>query len=251
MKNYNLSNYNNNFAQLHSDMASELTTKLKSTTIQHKLFGTGTIYEVKPSISTPNEVGFCLEVDFPTITKKLCFNNKTKQAFVNTLNDVQEYLDVASENYSKYIDYIDSEHEKQRQEAIEKKKQEKVKARFEKQKENAIHKCEILTNSKSTLLSNTEIDWLKQNVTSIKAVMPDYCEGWFIKTFGNVPHKTVDSRHKTSGGNAMKYDLSMSVRVKTLDNIPDSIAQYFNEKKVASNTAFAYSLLTNYDFSLS
>ena len=117
--------------------------------------------------------------------------------------------------------------------------------------EKMVKKMDSLKPTKLKITNYYEfIGWVARHLTSLTAEMPDYLENWFVKRFGNVPHKVIDSNRKTANGFTMKYSLSMCARFN--ENIPEifklKLSANNQNKRIINTIGFVLDLKENYGF---
>lgn len=262
MKTYNLKDFNN-VNEMMAAMATELSELLANTKVTGK-FGDGTILSAGGSTSNFGN-GFITYIEFNGEVKQIRIDLALKSGAIKMPEDkveiIKEFMQVLTEASVEQLE-LDRRAEEERKAAKaaeleaekERIKQEKMAAKFEERKQHILAGLDELSASKLVINStySAALGWLAKNMTSIQARMPDFCESWFRKQFGNdVKAIIVDSTKKTTGGYAMQWGLSLTCGIKTsaLDNIPEILKQYLSESgKDIRNTQFIYSLLTDCGF---
>ncbi len=99
---------------------------------------------------------------------------------------------------------------------------------------------------------NTEfetIGWLAKHCTSLKPSMPAEAQNWFEAKFGKVANaKVYDAGAKTSGGNSMKYTLSIDGCFNA--EVPSILRRFVpaNKPKHISSVELFWTLVDKYGF---
>ena len=238
------------FSNKHDTFTNKASSILKGRIISHTKYQNITIEKIEPSISSYG-AGLTLVVKLENGTeKRLAVYKQTLQFFDETFQqDIEPVLNDICTSFDNYQTELKQTRELEAQKQAEIENERKLEEKKQRRIETTLKKCE---NIRNVGLTDSSVDWLKNNVTKIKATVPDFCEKWFVKTFGDVPHKTVDCSKKTSGGNLMKFDLSMTIHLKDTETIPAGLKSYLTpDKKIINSTPLAYNLIKNYDFNLS
>ena len=93
------------------------------------------------------------------------------------------------------------------------------------------------------------IGWLAKHCTSIKPSMPAEACGWFESKFGKVDNaKVYEAGAKTSGGNSMKYTLSIQGCFNA--EVPSILSRFVSDKspKQINSVEFFWTLVDKYGF---
>ena len=195
---------------------------------------------------TYSEKSFVIYVSIQS--KATIFDDSTVQA-LNELSDT--LLELSRFEKDKLLEERLKEEEERKEndrKRIEDKEKEK-RLLHEKNVMQSLMRTKTNAECSDTYYSNA-IKWLAENVTSIYACIPDFADRWFESQFGHEAVRTViDTNRKTSGGYSMKWSPSFSVTVKSTENMPCELYEYFDGKKKANNTQFVFDIVENYGFS--
>lgn len=258
MKDYRLTDYES-FEELHTGMAEELSDVLTHTLVESARHGQGIITSVGPC----NSDGFRAYIEFTDGVKELHLGIALKSGAIKlpenklaVYNEFQQRLnEIAAEQ--KEIDRISLEERRVRREKELEEQKAKLKAELAEKKAAerrmvTLKNLEQLPSNKIAVTFYGALGWLAKNLTRIDVAIPDYCELWFRREFGNAPARVIDSNKKTVGGYSMQWAVSMSGHIKkeAINEIPLELKKYLNEAGVLSNTQFIYTLLTDYGFKI-
>jgi len=263
MKEYNLKDYTS-FIKLKEDMLLDLNTLLQDVEFTSNKFTNCEVLEVVKPYDFNNKADFIIEISVLGGIKQLCLRPALEQGTIvfssdinSTLTEMFIRLDKATEEYNinlqAELKLLREKSEREYAErqariaAYEVKKAElKAKEKFEAKIKRAQDKFE--SDIKSFVrIEQDPIDWLKENTISITATIPSHLEKIFVKVFGDVPHKTVDSNRTTSGGYSMKFGPSFMLTVKKGTTVHPQLAHLFKENKI-NDTKFISRLITHHDF---
>lgn len=89
--------------------------------------------------------------------------------------------------------------------------------------------------------------WIRDNITSIQAEVPDFLTKWFTSHFPEAEFTTVSNKVLTSGGYMKKWSISLHAKVKDPSSAPQFILDKINDKNVITDTQFLFSLAINYE----
>lgn len=134
----------------------------------------------------------------------------------------------------------------------EKANEEKAKA-FEKKKVKDIAEFEEKLDASKPISAAAEfytcLGWLTKHAGTVSAALPDYLEPSFVRHFGDVPRRVVDSKKKGPAGWTSQWASSFAVSLKKPDCIPALLEQYLNPaRKALTDTSFVWELVDNYGF---
>lgn len=109
----------------------------------------------------------------------------------------------------------------------------KAEEAFQKNKEKAIKDFDDMVSEAKTRVTVTDefyysIGWLASHVGTISAAMPDYLESAFIKHFGDVPHRAVDSTKRTVNGFPIQWALSFKASLPGNPTVPATLTPYLS-----------------------
>ena len=241
---------------------SELAALAYPYSVKHKTYGEGQLISVKVPLAGPD---LLTTVDFPIGTKTFSLDT----VFANKLFEMPEILsDILFEAQTTYkTDFTERENEHriastlareqlkeaQRKAEADKKAEEK----YEKLKAKAL--ADFETRADSVLPKSTadefyySLGWLAKHVGSISAKLPDYLANAFTKHFGtDAAFNAIDSKKRTSNGNAMQWTFGFTATLRKPENIPAILTKHLSssENKIA-DTAFIWDLVDNYGFKFS
>ena len=265
MKNYDLKDFNT-FEDLMNSMAEELNAELISTKVQSNKFGEGSIVSVTGCV-TDKSCGFSAYIEYPGIVKQMSLNValsagsiQMAEDKIKILNEYSAVLQVAKDEKDRLENEKREAVRKAKEDAIEAEKQriKKIRAEenFEKRKVSTLAKLDELPKNKVVVDNSlySAIGWIANNMTSISAAMPDFCESWFRKQFGDVKARVVDQSKKSPSGWVSQWGLSLTINLKTSakENIPYILKQYTDRNKSAqiADTQFVFTLLEDYGFKI-
>lgn len=98
-------------------------------------------------------------------------------------------------------------------------------------------------------LSDSDIDWLRSHVISIRASLPDYLLPAFRARFGAYYEPVaVDSSRRTSTGYKMKYTCSFTLYYDAGEEVPAGILRVSRYPGLIANTALIFGLVEDYGF---
>lgn len=250
-----------NFNEMVTSVRTAIIDILKGTTVVSDQYGEGEITEIVSfNLTGVRKPSVFVNINYSDRTVKCTMINVAGAAFKNgpkLTAETQKQLGVYNDTLLE-LNRIQAEYNKELSEASMKRMQENIMKKKEallqknaKSKQEKI--IENLTNlyahSKQSSKFDDELEWITKHVSTISACIPDYLEGWFVKTFGeDAPKKVVDSRRKTSGGYSMKWNPSFSISFTDIDDeIPVSLKNKLVKNKI-NDTAMVFDLVENYGF---
>lgn len=262
-KNYlDLSNNDTRIAneQLTKDLNSDLVGK-KVDSIK---YGQGTIKEVEISSHNENK-DIRATIQFENEEKAFLLGIALKNVSVAVDEDTNEIIKQGITEATIIQDKINSNikeaQEKEcaiiREREEQRKEEERIKKaeiKMEAMKKSNLKLAKTLSATNFVPYDNFYIDlgYLAKNASNITAAMPDYLDKWFVKTFGNVPHKSVDQSKKTPSGLPPQFALALKIDLKTNANMPVGLIKYLGDVdknvKPISNTQFVFSLVRDFGF---
>ena len=265
MKEFNLQNYNHPNEVL-KELASKLTElNIDELDVISTNFGSGYVdscsYKDGAVIIT---VCFDQEVEMHDYNLLLALNSKTisftnekvldllktyLDGLAKVRNEFNEHLRIQMEEADRLAEIERAKHARLVELARERKAREEAEEKARKKTEAMIYKLDLIkANARYVKNSADVLEYLKNNLTSITAIMPDTLEDWFIKTFGdNAEHKTVSHLKKTSGGYKMQFSLSIKGHLKDTTGLPAELAESVKGKELR-NTALLFKLVLDDGF---
>jgi hypothetical protein len=229
---------------------------LCSISCSHKIYGSGQITKIKCSENNSKPELF-LTFESPvkstvfayTIASKFLQFDETDALTLDSL--MAEYL----ENWLEF----DANRKAEAQAAHEAKAEAEAKAKADKEAaqklEAAMAKLNKLQPEDVAAVCGTPqteyetIGWLAKHCTGIKPSMPAEACGWFEKKFGKVDNaKVYEAGAKTTGGNSMKYTLSIEGSFNS--EVPSILSRFVSDKnpKHISSVEFFWTLVDKYGF---
>jgi len=242
--------------------------QLLNTKVEHKKYGVGNIIETKVShnegaglYGVMAHYGLTVVVEFEDGVKsfdlKTIYNNKNagferEDIVVDILGIATTCEDMRLQQLNQIQFKLKADEAKRLEE--EKKKREELKN--EARKAKALAK---LAKAKPERLRyeirepSTEyeiIGWMAKHVSSITAQLPDYADSWFVKTFGDVTRRVVDSKKKTTGGFAYQWGIGMQIRFD--QEVCEALKNKATSKnqKIIDNLGFVWGLIDDYGFKI-
>lgn len=223
---------------------------------KHKTYGSGKITKIKCSENLGKPEMF-ISFESPNKNTTLAYTIASKffefdESDALTLENLMaEYL----ENWLEFDATRKAEAKAAREAKYAAEAQAKAEAEAQKKLEATMAKLNRMTPEDMTAVCgtpNTEfetIGWLAKHCTSIKPSMPAEAQNWFESKFGKVDNaKVYEAGAKTSGGNSMKYTLSID---GCFDSEVPSILRDFipeNKPKHISSVGFFWALVDKYGF---
>lgn len=264
MKKFNLSDYNNSLGKVEQAVVKELDEQLKDTEITSSKYTDCEILEVSSMTEINGQKDVLVEVSCNVGIKSFCLRKALEIGLLVLPADKQAILDEVFDEYNKAKTEYDNlqaslaEENKLAYEAEMRSRKEKLveAEKIKEQKEiesklqKRIKKSQRTFESKIrtyVAVDSDPLDWLKNNVVSITAVIPSHLEKVFVQQFGDAPHKVVDSRRLTSGGYSMKFAESFKLTVKKDAGMHPQLEKLF-KGNVMYNTNFIAQLVKRYGF---
>ena len=265
MKEFNLQNYDHPNKVLR-ELTEELTKiSYEDLDVTHATLGAGYIDSVEYHDGSIH-ANVCYDdlVDMRAYDLVLALKSKTVNLVnENVLNIVETYLNgfdkvkaefdahmrVVAEENARLAAIEQAKHAKLVELAKERKAKEEAELKAKKRTEAMIDKLNsVKYQAKHLVAGNDAVDYLRNNLTSITATMPDTLEDWFVKTFGeNAEHRTVSHLKKTSGGYKMQFSLSIKGHLKNTENLPAELTNSVKGKELR-NTALLFKLVLDEGF---
>ena len=229
------------------ELEKAISNELVDTEVESR-FGTGKITEIQANHSNLG-YGFISKIQFPTETKQLHLNVVVQSGIVKLPEDKKQILEQRTKDFETIGSELKQLEAEEREEEKRKLAAEKAELKWQE------HIKKVIENVDRTVhievdTKDSDLLWLKEHGGPIKAAMPDYLDYWFMRTFGEFPHKLVDSKKRTTGGYPMQWAFSLSMRVKDYQNAPTGLKQYINDKGQINNTAFLSTLHFNHNFAI-
>lgn len=258
MKTYLANNYTT-FEAFASDIKTDLTENVKlPISAVHSKAGPISIIDLRPSVSD-NAADI-------VITAEL--QDKTIKAYSFAVLTYKNYLSLADDDKQLLIGYLNVIHdtqvelkaildEKARLEAEAKKAAEELAKQIEKEEARQQKRLEKLNELRAEdyLRRNLEpssqyevLGWIVKHLKSLSAQVPKSMLGWFNSKFGDAENiSVVDDSKKTTGGHAMKWNVSFKA---TFDaEVPSALSSKVNKAgKVINDVPFVWGLIEKYDF---
>lgn len=245
---------------------------------------------IKGKILSVTSVVISAFKDFPSIKGTLVFENedgKTHDYYLNlalscgsitfddeknleVFNKYYEEIKVLFEERKKVMaEYTREEREREAKEKPEKERLAAIE-KAEKERLVAIEKAKIKAEKRKTLQIaaaknlqkhskhhiNNEyyyaLGWLARHARNFIAAMPDYLEPWFIRQFGDFPHRAVDQTKLSPSGLPSQYALYFKIDLDTNDNLPPYFRNHLGDVnkdiKPISDTQFIFDIMANEGF---
>jgi hypothetical protein len=232
-------------------------------TCVHKLCGKGDLIAIEAR-ERDHQPEFYLTFQFATkpttfaysivsAYKVLSFDQEHSEA-------LQNLFELYSENYKLYdVDRRAEDEARRVAEAKRKEDEKKAKAdekkaeAFERKKVKDIKDFEEMLQRSEPLSAASEfyqsLGWLAKHTGTVSAALPDYLEPSFVKHFGDVPRRVVDSKKKGPAGWTSQWNSSFAVSLKKAEAIPVLFEQYLNPaRKALTDSKFVRGLIDNYGF---
>lgn len=271
MNNYNLENYTSTDA-LTNAFQTEASIMMAGIKVSSEKFGDGEILSMgHTSYHDLNRVADILaEVKFGDIVKLLSFNIAfVERKSVQLPEDKQGLIDEIAAGLADLAKAYEARFAEERRKAAEERaaklqaeedakkelkkelRMKKMIANRDKQKERLIARTDAMSKKAIKQHSTNEyyyaLGYIAKHAKKIHAAMPDYLEGWFVKEFGDVERRIVDSTKVGAAGWVSQWTLSMVIDLDTNENIPASLVQYLSDSKKEiksiSNTQFVFDLM--------
>ncbi len=128
--------------------------------------------------------------------------------------------------------------------------------RYENYIKHTLEGLETFSANKINLSSNMvkAIGWLAKNITNIVAAMPDFCENWFRRMFGDAKARIVSQKKKGPSGWVSQWAFSLAAVIKenAKNSIPECLKEYTESSRNhnLNNTRFLFTLIQDYGFQI-
>ena len=260
MKNYELKDFTN-LDELLQAVVKDVKPYLMDQEGQGRL-GAGRVINVEGGFS--NFIcGFIIEVQFTDRTIKLDLQKayqsgafKLGNQVMEVVNKYQEILNIASAEQKAIEDKKWEEKRVKEKAEKEAEEAEKEKEKYENYVKNNLNNLKTLSNNSINMHSGIAkaIGWLAKNTTNITAAMPDFCESWFRRMFGDAKARIVDQKKKGPSGwsSQWAFSLNMNIKEEAKNNIPTCLREYTdgNRNHNVNNTRFIFTLIQDYGFQI-
>ena len=237
------------------NLNSELSTLDYPYTVKHKTYGNGRLVDLK---APSNGNSLYATIDFESVSKMFALKALLDMKLLEMPTELETTVAEAQSIFFTNYEAVEAEkrkatrlvYEKAKQEAEEKKQEEK----YQTAKAKMIKEFETFAKTERPISAVGEfyysLGWIANNCGTFACALPDYLLPYFQRQFGTdyEPH-VVDSRKRTVNGYAMQWAISMtaSIKKKSLDKIPAFLTQYLSKTGTSvANTSFIWDLVANY-----
>ncbi len=160
-------------------------------------------------------------------------------------SDLDSDFKTACADFYSALDEIEKDNIEKRKEKAALAEKEKEAEKYKKQIARKILAADnYITNA--TTYTDYET-WIRDNITSIQAEVPDFLAKWFTTHFPEAEFTTVSNKVKTSGGYMKKWSISLRAKVKDPSSAPQFILDKMNDKNIITDTQFLFDLAINYE----
>lgn len=204
-------------------------------------------------------LGFSNTVDFGDISIEVDFNNSLKQLILFKALEHGMTISTEVDDLKSLVDAVTAQRLEEKSNYEKEQEELYQKAKAEREAQKAQERQSKLLQRKLTNLYNLGYDvfsettdtykalgWLAKHTNSIVATIPEYADKWFNKTFGDMEHTVVPNDKKTSGGYAMKFNVSFSLSTNATSEFA-LLNKVLKNKKI-NNTQFIFTLVDRYGF---
>lgn len=243
-----------------SEFATDFFEAVKSTVINHKVYGSG-IPKALTLHTYNNAINAIVSVAFPEQDVRFPLSAFFEGFLTAPDDEISEVITQYAEVYKNLVEHRDelrrAESDAARAAVKKAEADKKAEANYQKQKEQAVKSFDRMVQETGTTKSDVDefyyaLGWLASHTGALTAVLPDYLGSAFEKHFGaDAPKTLIDGRAKTSGGYAKQWSWEFKCNIKKLKEtvVPaclQSVTADFS--KGIHNTAFLWDLVSNYGF---
>lgn len=266
MKENYLEIYDRDFETAKKNFCEDLTNEIKGISVNSKVYGDGTI-EAAESLNNTTYIplDIIITINFTDVIKKFCVFTAMHSNFITMADKDFKIFEAVQEELDRFTNKIEDDRHaafEENRRIFAEKQAAKKKAEHDKRMESkrkSTQASAIRAVEKLKALSPDEVDdfyvclgWIAKHTKNIEARLPDFLDSWFIKEFGDVQRRVIDSSKITSGGNLPQWTLSIKITIDTNDNMPASLIDMLGEEskktRPISRTDYVYTLCKEYGF---
>lgn len=264
MKTYELKNYKN-IRDLKEDFLKDFNNDFQDLVLESQRFTECELLEATKLVDFNGINDISVDVSCTAGILAFYFRTAVKSGTFILNKDTQDLLDSYMAEYDRFMVDFNKALEEERKltdarnielAKIRAEKKAKHEAELLAQEQEAKFKEKVVKAQKAfevaiksdVKIEKEPIEWLRENVISVSATIPNYLEKAFIQVFGDVPHKVVDASRKTSGGYSMKFGPSFALTVKKDTVIHPQLKYLFKDNKI-HDTAFISKLVRDGELS--
>lgn len=207
--------------------------------------------------------GLIVNIEFAEITKKFSLMHiMTVGNFINFVDTLEigviwnEAFTVHTELTEQFEDLKRMSKQLEREAAKKAEEEKRAEAKYQAAKTKALQEFQDYKETERPVSTTDEfyysLGWLAKHIGSITAQLPDYLGPAFEQHFGaETPKTLIDSKAKSVGGFAKKWNWSFSCSIKKLKGatVPAYLQTITSDiSKGIHNTSFIWDLVENYGF---